>query len=124
MCWTGEGRVCKAEAMCFGRYTRCVGYKLLILALLSIVANVLLYFPNGETRFASEQRLGKYVECLHGILGGGFLVSKELALSFKLILVLIGFTVSSAVALIYRSHQQEPLKLCQKKSAMLLCNYY
>ncbi|XP_064020801.1 transmembrane 4 L6 family member 1-like isoform X1 [Pogoniulus pusillus] len=60
--------------MCFGRYTRCVGYKLLILALLSIVANVLLYFPNGETRFASEHRLGRYVECLHGILGGGFLV--------------------------------------------------
>ncbi|NXG44191.1 T4S1 protein, partial [Psilopogon haemacephalus] len=60
--------------MCFGRGSRCVGYKLLILALLSIVANVLLYFPNGETRFASEHRLGKYVECLHGILGGGFLV--------------------------------------------------
>ncbi|XP_068001797.1 transmembrane 4 L6 family member 1-like [Melanerpes formicivorus] len=60
--------------MCFGRFTRCVGYKLLILALLSIVANVLLYFPNGETRFASENRLGKYVECLHGILGGGILV--------------------------------------------------
>ncbi|NXN13566.1 T4S1 protein, partial [Indicator maculatus] len=60
--------------MCFGRRTRCVGYKLLILALLSIVANALLYFPNGETRFASANRLGKYVECLHGILGGGFLV--------------------------------------------------
>ncbi|XP_014741606.1 PREDICTED: transmembrane 4 L6 family member 1 [Sturnus vulgaris] len=60
--------------MCFGRGTRCVGYKLLILALLCIVANTLLYFPNGETRFASEHHLSKYVECLHGILGGGFLV--------------------------------------------------
>ncbi|NXM91196.1 T4S1 protein, partial [Oenanthe oenanthe] len=60
--------------MCFGRHARCVGYKLLILALLCIVANTLLYFPNGETRFASEHHLSKYVECLHGILGGGFLV--------------------------------------------------
>ncbi|XP_054138290.1 transmembrane 4 L6 family member 1-like [Melozone crissalis] len=60
--------------MCFGRRARCVGYKLLILALLCIVANTLLYFPNGETRFASEHHLSKYVECLHGILGGGFLV--------------------------------------------------
>uniref|UniRef100_A0A8C3UAM8 Transmembrane 4 L six family member 1 n=1 Tax=Catharus ustulatus TaxID=91951 RepID=A0A8C3UAM8_CATUS len=60
--------------MCFGRCARCVGYKLLILALLCIVANTLLYFPNGETRFASEHHLSKYVECLHGILGGGFLV--------------------------------------------------
>ncbi|XP_021400608.2 transmembrane 4 L6 family member 1 isoform X2 [Lonchura striata] len=60
--------------MSFGKCARCVGYKLLILALLCIVANILLYFPNGETRFASEHHLSKYVECLHGILGGGFLV--------------------------------------------------
>ncbi|XP_010085844.1 PREDICTED: transmembrane 4 L6 family member 1 [Pterocles gutturalis] len=60
--------------MCFERRARCIGYKLLILALLSIVANILLYFPNGETRYASEHHLGKYVECLHGILGGGLLV--------------------------------------------------
>uniref|UniRef100_A0A8C7E855 Transmembrane 4 L six family member 1 n=1 Tax=Nothoprocta perdicaria TaxID=30464 RepID=A0A8C7E855_NOTPE len=60
--------------MCFGNCARCTGYKLLVLALLCIVANILLYFPNGETRFASEHHLSKYVECLHGILGGGFLV--------------------------------------------------
>ncbi|NXD14549.1 T4S1 protein, partial [Nothocercus nigrocapillus] len=60
--------------MCFGSCARSTGYKLLVLALLCIVANVLLYFPNGETRFASEHHLSKYVECLHGILGGGFLV--------------------------------------------------
>uniref|UniRef100_A0A8V0X9Q6 Transmembrane 4 L six family member 1 n=1 Tax=Gallus gallus TaxID=9031 RepID=A0A8V0X9Q6_CHICK len=60
--------------MCFERCARCIGCKLLILALLSIAANILLYFPNGETRFASEHHLSKYVECLHGILGGGLLV--------------------------------------------------
>ncbi|NXU51159.1 T4S1 protein, partial [Turnix velox] len=60
--------------MCFERRARCIGYKLLILAVLCIVANILLYFPNGETRYASEHHLSKYVECLHGIIGGGFLV--------------------------------------------------
>uniref|UniRef100_A0A452IFF0 Uncharacterized protein n=1 Tax=Gopherus agassizii TaxID=38772 RepID=A0A452IFF0_9SAUR len=60
--------------MCFGKCARCIGYKLLILAFFCIVANILLYFPNGETRFASEHRLSKYVACLHGIIGGGILI--------------------------------------------------
>lgn len=71
--------------MCFGRRARCIGYKLLILAVLCIVANILLYFPNGETRFASQHHLSKYVECLHGIVGGGFLVSIELVISFNVL---------------------------------------
>ena len=101
MDWTSKRRICKAEDMCFGRCARCIGYKLLILALLSIVANILLYFPNGETRFASEHHLGKYVECLHGILGGGFLVSNELVVSLKFIFELLGITVSLLVTLTY-----------------------
>ncbi|XP_077203948.1 transmembrane 4 L6 family member 1-like isoform X2 [Paroedura picta] len=60
--------------MCFGRCARCIGYQLLVLALLCIVANVLLYFPNGETRYAAHNLLSKYVGCLHGIIGGGLLV--------------------------------------------------
>uniref|UniRef100_A0A8C4WEU2 Transmembrane 4 L six family member 1 n=1 Tax=Gopherus evgoodei TaxID=1825980 RepID=A0A8C4WEU2_9SAUR len=60
--------------MCFGKCARCIGYKLLILAFFCIIANILLYFPNGETRFASEHRLSKYVACLHGIIGGGILI--------------------------------------------------
>ncbi|XP_066477619.1 transmembrane 4 L6 family member 1 [Tiliqua scincoides] len=60
--------------MCFGRSVRCIGYALLILALLCIVANILLYFPNGETKYASYNQLSKYVGYLHGIIGGGILV--------------------------------------------------
>ncbi|XP_053167371.1 transmembrane 4 L6 family member 1 isoform X2 [Hemicordylus capensis] len=60
--------------MCFGAFSKYVGYKLLVLALLCIVANILLYFPNGDTRYASHNYLGKYVGCLHGIIGGGLLV--------------------------------------------------
>lgn len=90
--------------MCFGRRARCIGYKLLILAVLCIVANILLYFPNGETRFASQHHLSKYVECLHGIVGGGFLVSIELVISFKCIVDLHGNTVFLPVTLIYGSN--------------------
>ncbi|XP_062988047.1 transmembrane 4 L6 family member 1-like [Elgaria multicarinata webbii] len=60
--------------MCYGRCVKYTGYKLLILAVLCIVANVLLYFPNGETIYASHNQLSKYVGCLHGIIGGGLLV--------------------------------------------------
>lgn len=101
---TSWRRIFKVENMCFGSCARCVGYKLLILALLCIVANTLLYFPNGETRFASEHHLSKYVECLHGILGGGFLVSNNLVSSFKFILEVLGTALSLLVTWIYSSN--------------------
>lgn len=69
--------------MCYGRCIKYVGYKLLILAVLCIVANILLYFPNGEIGYASHNHLSRYVGCLHGIVGGGILVSnKSLYVSF------------------------------------------
>ncbi|XP_044288960.1 transmembrane 4 L6 family member 1-like [Varanus komodoensis] len=60
--------------MCYGRCAKSIGYTLLVLSVLCIVANVLLYFPNGESRYASHYPLGNYVGCLHGIIGGGLLV--------------------------------------------------
>lgn len=61
--------------MCFGRCAKCVGYILLTLAVLSIVANILLYFPNGETKYARENHLSRYVWFFEGIAGAGLLVS-------------------------------------------------
>lgn len=60
--------------MCYGRCARCIGYILLVLALCCIVANTLLYFPNGER---CHCHLNTYVEYLHGIVGGGIMVSNE-----------------------------------------------
>ncbi|XP_078245145.1 transmembrane 4 L6 family member 1 [Pogona vitticeps] len=57
--------------MCYGRCAKYIGYILLVLAVLCIVVNVLLYFPNGER---SHVHLNTYVGCLHGIIGGGILV--------------------------------------------------
>lgn len=60
--------------MCFGRCAKCVGYILLTLAVLSIVANILLYFPNGETKYARENHLSRYVWFFEGIAGAGLLM--------------------------------------------------
>lgn len=60
--------------MCFGRCAKCIGYILLTLAVLSIVANILLYFPNGETKYAQENHLSRYVWFFEGIAGAGLLM--------------------------------------------------
>ncbi|XP_069583721.1 transmembrane 4 L6 family member 1 [Ranitomeya imitator] len=60
--------------MCFGKCAKCIGYFLLILAVLSIVANILLYFPNGETKYAREAHLSRYVWFFEGIGGAGLLM--------------------------------------------------
>ena len=41
------------------------------------VANILLYFPNGETKYASDNHLSRFVWFFSGILGGGLLVSRS-----------------------------------------------
>lgn len=61
--------------MCYGKCARCIGHSLVALAVLCIVANILLYFPNGETKYASEDHLSKFVWFFSGIVGGGLLVS-------------------------------------------------
>ncbi|XP_020836571.1 transmembrane 4 L6 family member 1 [Phascolarctos cinereus] len=60
--------------MCYGRCARCIGYSLVGLAVLCIVANILLYFPNGETKYASEDHLSRFVWFFSGIVGGGLLM--------------------------------------------------
>ncbi|XP_040830848.1 transmembrane 4 L6 family member 1 isoform X1 [Ochotona curzoniae] len=60
--------------MCYGRCARSIGHCLIWLAVLSIVANILLYFPNGETKYATENLLSRFVWFFAGILGGGLLI--------------------------------------------------
>ncbi|NP_001087352.1 transmembrane 4 L six family member 1 S homeolog [Xenopus laevis] len=60
--------------MCYGRCARCIGYFLLVLALFCIVANILLYFPNGETQYASQNHLSRFVWFFQGIGGAGLLM--------------------------------------------------
>lgn len=60
--------------MCYGRCARCIGHSLVWLAVLCIVANILLYFPNGETKYAIEDHLSRFVWYFSGIVGGGLLM--------------------------------------------------
>ncbi|KAJ8418899.1 hypothetical protein AAFF_G00003980 [Aldrovandia affinis] len=57
--------------MCSKSFTRSLGIALIPLAVCCIVANVLLYFPNGETKYAQEEHLTNYVWFFVGIAGGG-----------------------------------------------------
>ncbi|XP_038607983.1 transmembrane 4 L6 family member 1 [Tachyglossus aculeatus] len=60
--------------MCYGKCARCIGHSLVSLAILCIVANILLYFPNGETKYATEDHLSRFVWYFSGIVGGGLLM--------------------------------------------------
>nr|XP_015216139.1 PREDICTED: transmembrane 4 L6 family member 1-like [Lepisosteus oculatus] len=57
---------------------QCARASLFPLAALSILANLLLYFPNGETRYASGNQLTNFVWFFGGIIGGGLLMLSSL----------------------------------------------
>ncbi|KAI1891569.1 hypothetical protein AGOR_G00145140 [Albula goreensis] len=60
--------------MCSKSFTRFLGFALIPLAVCCILANVLLYFPFGETQYAKEDHLTKYVWFFMGIAGGGLVM--------------------------------------------------
>ncbi|XP_059849261.1 transmembrane 4 L6 family member 1-like isoform X2 [Hypanus sabinus] len=60
--------------MCFGKCARCIGATLIPLAVLAVAANILLYFPNGETKYAERNQLTSLVWLFEGIIGAGILM--------------------------------------------------
>ncbi|XP_051873775.1 transmembrane 4 L6 family member 1-like [Pristis pectinata] len=60
--------------MCFEKCARCIGIALIPLAVLSVVADILLYFPNGETKYAEKDQLTTLVWFFEGIVGAGILM--------------------------------------------------
>lgn len=60
--------------MCYVKCARYIGYSLVWAAVFCIVANALLYFPNGETKYATEDHLSHFVWYFAGIIGGGLLM--------------------------------------------------
>lgn len=53
----------------------CLSGLLIPLALWSIIVNILLYFPNGQTSYASSNKLTNYVWYFEGICFSGIMVS-------------------------------------------------
>lgn len=93
-----------------------IGYCLVSAAVFCIVSNALLYFPNGETKYATEDHLSRFVCYFAGIVGGGLLVSHSELLSLKLPLLSNGR--------VHSSHAKSSLMLICKNwiLSLLLCS--
>lgn len=63
------------DDMCTGKCSRFVAIALYPLALLSIICNIVLFFPGGEVIYAQEKHITTEVSYMGGLIGGGVLVS-------------------------------------------------
>ncbi|XP_023653353.1 transmembrane 4 L6 family member 5-like [Paramormyrops kingsleyae] len=66
--------------MCTGKCAKCIGVMLYPLALISIVCNIILFFPDWKTKYAEDERDGlgsritEEVKYMAGVIGGGIMV--------------------------------------------------
>ncbi|KAK2869178.1 hypothetical protein Q7C36_001049 [Tachysurus vachellii] len=60
--------------MCSLGFAKSLGFALIPLAICCFVANVLLFFPDGEVSFARDDHLSTYVWYFMGIGGGGIAI--------------------------------------------------
>lgn len=63
--------------MCTGKCSRVVAIALYPLAVISIVCNIVLFFPAGDVKYAQDKRITLEVTYMGGLVGGGILVSSE-----------------------------------------------
>lgn len=64
-----------SDNMCTGKCSRIIAISLYPLALLSIICNIVLFFPALNTKYVKEQHLTEEVKYMGGVIGGGLLVS-------------------------------------------------
>jgi len=67
--------------MCTGKCAKFIGISLYPLALLSIICNIFLFFPDFKTIYSKEEAEGLYrltdeIIYMGGVVGGGILVRK------------------------------------------------
>lgn len=67
--------------MCTGKCAKFIGISLYPLALLSIICNIFLFFPDLKTNYSKEEAEGLYrltdeIIYMGGVVGGGILVRK------------------------------------------------
>uniref|UniRef100_A0A3Q2YNY1 Transmembrane 4 L six family member 21b n=1 Tax=Hippocampus comes TaxID=109280 RepID=A0A3Q2YNY1_HIPCM len=65
--------------MCTGACSKFIAVPLYILALVSIICNIVLFFPDLQTKYAAEDREGhpritEEVKYMGGVIGGGIMV--------------------------------------------------
>ena len=78
--------------MCTGKCSKVIAVALYVLALVSVVCNIMLFFPGWETVYAEqdadEARLTEEVKYMGGLIGGGIMVSSGFS-CFSLCFVLL-----------------------------------
>lgn len=60
--------------MCTGKCSRCIAVTLYPLVILSIICNIILFFPGWSLKYVKEAHVTPEVTYLGGIIGGGILV--------------------------------------------------
>ncbi|KAF3836686.1 hypothetical protein F7725_004150 [Dissostichus mawsoni] len=68
-----------ADIMCTGACSKFIAIPLYILAAVSIICNIMLFFPDFDTKYAEqdqegERRITEEVKYMAGLIGGGILV--------------------------------------------------
>lgn len=67
--------------MCTGACAKFIAIPLYVLAAVSVICNIILFFPDFDTKFAAEDRDGtpritEEVKYMGGLIGGGIMVSR------------------------------------------------
>lgn len=60
--------------MCTGQCSRCIAVTLYPLAVISIICNIVLFFPGGDTKYAKDGHISQEVYYMGGLVGGGLMV--------------------------------------------------
>uniref|UniRef100_UPI0037E88142 transmembrane 4 L6 family member 5 n=1 Tax=Semicossyphus pulcher TaxID=241346 RepID=UPI0037E88142 len=60
--------------MCTGKCSRFVAVALYPLAVISIICNIVLFFPGGDVQYAKDGRITEEVKYMGGLVGGGLMV--------------------------------------------------
>lgn len=65
--------------MCTGDCSRVISIPLYVLAAVSVICNIMLFFPDFDTKYAaaeSENQITQEVKYMGGLIGGGIMVSR------------------------------------------------
>ncbi|XP_029029131.1 transmembrane 4 L6 family member 1-like [Betta splendens] len=60
--------------MCTGKCSLCIATSLYPLAFISIICNIVLFFPGGEVKYAQDGHITEEVKYMGGLVGGGLMV--------------------------------------------------
>lgn len=85
--------------MCTGKCALCVGTSLYPLAVISIICNIMLFFPGWDVKYAKNDQITQEIKYMGGLVGGGIMVSLVM---FNVEL----FTNSNSNNVLFKNHSE------------------